>query len=705
MTTELPLLPMPREVTRGPADEAFTLTAHTAIVLSAAASEETFFAARWLQAAVREVTGLTLTIRRTLSLDEAGAIVLAVAGRDEAAGTLATLPAEGYSLRITADRVTVTGADEAGLFYGVQTLCQLIQTQGGRLPALTIRDWPRLANRGVMLDVSRGKVPTRETLYRLIDYLASLKYNHFQLYIEHTFAFPSVPELQDGTDPLTADDILALDAYCAARHIAFVPNLQSFGHQRRLLSLPRFSHLDEVGWRWSLTPAREETYTLLDTLYREFLPNFRAPWFNADCDETWDLGTGQARALAEQLGRGRLYLRHLVRIRELAARYGKQLMVWADILVHYPDLLGELPEDIVLLDWWYEAQDSYPTTPLLGQSGRRFWVCPGTSSWNTLFPRIENAIGNIRNFVRDGLAAGAEGMLLTDWGDYGHYQPLSLSWYPYAVGAAVAWHGPETTDVEIDEAFAPLVLRRPAGDAAMVAIRQLGRAVTASTLGSSNRSNSAYALFDDPLTGRLIAEADPAALEALEAAATDAAQAWATLPDPWLRYDYGFIARLTAFAARKARQAQRRREQLRTLPDPQQEEGRARGLAVLDQMLDELQAERSALLAYRQEFEQCWLRHARRSEIEQTLQRFRALDGRYAAALQWLADQRVRYAQGNALDAEATSYQPGPYAVLWEEGFWNIVELAKLAGIEAVPDWAREIVLQTGLVGGLSSGS
>ncbi|MBX6755315.1 MAG: beta-N-acetylhexosaminidase, partial [Thermorudis peleae] len=172
MTTELPLLPMPREVTRGPADEAFTLTAHTAIVLSAAASEETFFAARWLQAAVREVTGLTLTIRRTLSLDEAGAIVLAVAGRDEAAGTLATLPAEGYSLRITADRVTVTGADEAGLFYGVQTLCQLIQTQGGRLPALTIRDWPRLANRGVMLDVSRGKVPTRETLYRLIDYLA-----------------------------------------------------------------------------------------------------------------------------------------------------------------------------------------------------------------------------------------------------------------------------------------------------------------------------------------------------------------------------------------------------------------------------------------------------------------------------------------------------------------------------------------------------
>ena len=114
--------------------------------------------------------------------------------------------------------------------------------------------------------------------------------------------------------------------------------------------------------------------------------------------------------------------------------------------------MPELPDDVLLLDWEYEAADRYPTTAVLGRSGRAFWVCPGTSSWNTLFPRLDNALGNIRRFVRDGLDAGATGMLLTDWGDYGHYSPLSLSWYPYLFGAATAWTGAATSPEEFDAA-------------------------------------------------------------------------------------------------------------------------------------------------------------------------------------------------------------------------------------------------------------
>jgi hypothetical protein len=422
---------------------AFWLDADVSIVLSARATDETVATARLLQTAIQVATGLLLPIRRTLRpLEESRSIVLLRADRDGPVPStdLASMGPEGYALSIGQQRLLVLATAERGLFYGVQTLRQLLRTQGRLLPALSIRDWPVLPNRGVMLDVSRGKVPTLETLFRLVENLAAYKYNHVQLYIEHPFHFPSHPEIGAGSDPLTADDILALDAHCRAHHVELVPNLQSFGHLRRLLSLPRYAHLDEVGWQWSLTPAREETYQLLDELYADFLPNFTSSWLNVDCDETWDLGTGQSRALAERLGKGRLYLQHILRVRDLAAKYGRRIMVWADILLHFPDLVAELPDDIVLLDWWYEAQDHYPSAALLGSLGRTFWVCPGTSSWNTLFPRIENAIGNIRTFVRDGLAAGASGMLLTDWGDYGHYQLLSLSWYPYLFGAAVARH-------------------------------------------------------------------------------------------------------------------------------------------------------------------------------------------------------------------------------------------------------------------------
>src|SRR5207247_9241339 len=119
---------------------------------------------------------------------------------------------------------------EVGLLYGVQALRQLVRTPGGRLPALTIRDWPVLADRGLMLDVSRGKVPTLATLFALVVGLAAHKYNQLQLYIEHTFHFPRHPEIGAGADPLTAEDILALDEYCRPRHAALVLNLQSFGH-------------------------------------------------------------------------------------------------------------------------------------------------------------------------------------------------------------------------------------------------------------------------------------------------------------------------------------------------------------------------------------------------------------------------------------------------------------------------------------------
>src|SRR4051794_19903454 len=90
------------------------------------------------------------------------------------------LPAEGYAVRITADGIALDATDAAGAFYGRATLTQLAHLHDGRVPVGTVRDWPDFAQRGVMVDVSRDKVPTTATLHALVDRLASWKVNHVE---------------------------------------------------------------------------------------------------------------------------------------------------------------------------------------------------------------------------------------------------------------------------------------------------------------------------------------------------------------------------------------------------------------------------------------------------------------------------------------------------------------------------------------------
>jgi hexosaminidase len=144
-----------------------------------------------------------------------------------------SLHPQGYELRIGRDAVDLAAADDAGFFYGAVTLAQLAALYDGDLPAGVVRDYPDLPVRGVMLDISRDKVPTTAALHALIDRLASLKVNQLQLYSEHTFAYRDHPEVHAAASPLDAEEIVALDAYCSERHVELVPNQNCLGHMNR----------------------------------------------------------------------------------------------------------------------------------------------------------------------------------------------------------------------------------------------------------------------------------------------------------------------------------------------------------------------------------------------------------------------------------------------------------------------------------------
>ena len=394
----------------------------------------------------------------------------------ERASVDASLPAQGYALELDAAGIRIRHADDAGLRYARTTLHQLrVATDGERLPGLAIRDWPDFPVRGYMLDVSRDRVPTRETLAHVVSSLAALKLNHLQLYTEHTFAYPGHERVWRGASPLTADDVHWLDGLCRTRGIELAANQNCFGHMARWLAHEPYRALAEApdGWQLrdgtrrppSVLAPSDESYTLVAGLLRELTPHFTSRLVNVNCDETFELGQGRSKGAVRERGRGRVYLDFLLRIVRGLHEDGCHVLFWGDILRSHPELLSELPkDDATALVWHYEAPvDPAALPPALlerladygvdadtvrgfagqvrpfAEAGYPHWVCPGTSTWNALVGRVPNARANLDDAARTGLESGAGGYLITDWGDNGHLQPPSVSLLPLAYGAAQAW--------------------------------------------------------------------------------------------------------------------------------------------------------------------------------------------------------------------------------------------------------------------------
>jgi len=417
--------------------------------------------------------------------------------------------AQGYILSIKPDGIAITAADPAGAFYAHKTLDQLRrQFQGtGKLPVVLIEDWPDFPNRGVMLDVARDKVPTMETLFLMVDLFASLKYNQLQLYTEHTFAYPGHETVWKDASPMTAEEVRALDAYCRERFIELVPNQNSFGHMHRWLEHDAYKHLAETPTSPDLCPVNPGSIELLRSMYASLLPNFSSGQFNVGCDETFSLGKGGSKEAVQKYGKGRVYLDFLKKIYALCQEHGKTMQFWGDIILEYPELIPELPKNIIAMEWGYEA--NHPFAQRAGKfaaSGVPFYVCPGSSSWNSLLGRTDNALENLRIAARTGLDYGAIGYLITDWGDSGHWQCAPVSFVPFAWGAALSWAYDANTGLDLAHAADVQVFQDSAGVMASAAM-DLGRA---HALTGCLRGNSTvyyglliHALQGDPSKGYL----------------------------------------------------------------------------------------------------------------------------------------------------------------------------------------------------------
>ena len=415
---------------------------------------------------------------------------------------------EGYALTISPKGIEISFRETGGLRAAAATLRQLLRQYGRHLPCLKIRDWPDFPRRGVMLDISRGRVPRLETLLELAERLADFKINELQLYTEHTFAYRKFKSVWQSWGALTDKEIRKLDSRCRQLGIDLVPNQNSFGHLRYFLEHSRLKKLAEVLEPYedpsgefvrrpsTLAPDHPGTLPFLRGLYDELLPNFSSQFFNVGCDETWDLGRGQSKRLCAAQGQGHVYLDFLKKIHHEVSRRGKTMMFWGDIILKYPKLIPELAHfscssrresaqfnqsrltsaatNLIAMNWGYEANHPFEKEARrFAKSKIRFYVCPGTSTWQTLIGRHDNALANLRAAAKAGKKHGAIGYLITDWGDGGHPQPLPVSWPMFLAGAALAWNAKNFDERKLVPVLSRDVFADSTGKIAKVAF-QLG---------------------------------------------------------------------------------------------------------------------------------------------------------------------------------------------------------------------------------------
>ncbi len=442
------LIPMPREVHAGE-----PLDLHSAVVSTPGGDADDLFAAQDL--------GGALTLRGVSMEPVAAApdllIELLRENTPEAQNVLTQAnlsftPAmhdEGYVLVSRPGHVWVIAASAAGIFYGAQTLKQMVVTERGapKLWTATIRDWPAMKYRGIHDDLSRGPFPTLEFQKHQIEVFASYKVNVYSPYFEHTLQYSTDPSAAPAGSSLSRAQAHDLVEFAARRHVMIVPEQEAFGHLHHILKFERYSELAETPHGHVIAPGQAGSQPLIKSWFTQISEDFPGPFLHIGADETFELGTGRTKAEVEKRGLGLVYADFLAEIHTTLAPLHRRLLFWGDVAGSDKGAIAHLPKDMIAIPWIYWHEDNYDENILpFKREGIETWVAPGDSNWNLVYPQGDKALDNIQGFVEAGQRLGSTGVLTAVWNDDGEGL-FNEDWYGVLFGAAASWQ-PGRSDME-----------------------------------------------------------------------------------------------------------------------------------------------------------------------------------------------------------------------------------------------------------------
>lgn len=362
---------------------------------------------------------------------------------------------EGYEIKIVEGQITIKASSQVGFDYAKNCLFRLKNHPYDTIyPEGVIKDWPSFSRRGILIDITRGRVPTLESLKRLVDELYKMNVNELQVYMEHTMDLTCLKPVTKSKSPITKEEFRDLDVYCQNKHIELIPCIATYGHLYEVLRTEAFSHLmelEEADTRPFSYMDRQIGHTIngedsrslafIDAIIEEIAPLYTSKYLNICGDETYDIGKGKNKALAEDLGVEGLYIRFLNKIMDRVKAHGKIPMYWADVIMNHPDRFEELNEGGLPMYWWYDTTMQEGAFETMAKLGRPYYACPAVVGWNRLINDYDRAYQNLNQMTLLAQSHHAKGMLITDWGDFGHINVPSTS-LPYQLyGAHLMWSG------------------------------------------------------------------------------------------------------------------------------------------------------------------------------------------------------------------------------------------------------------------------
>jgi len=455
----LSVIPYPQEVTLG--GEGFILNKNIPIVLDKNHSAKDKFTAEELAKDLKE----SWDIDAQITTDKyPGSIILTRTETD------IIDKEQAYILTIIGKDLIISAKDEAGLFYGSQTLLQLIQhgRNGLEVPGLKIIDWPDITQRAVHYDTKHHQ-DKASYVKKFIKDLSKYKINILVWEWEDKFAYPSHPEI-GAPGAFTMKEMQEFTRYAQKYHIQLVPLVQGLGHVSFILKWPQHKHLREIASsNWEFCPLKEGSYDLLFDLRDDAIKATPgSEYIHIGSDETYELaGCDQCQTKAEEIGKSGLYLLFINRGANQLQKAKRKVMAWERPMGwerSSSPAKGITPaERLVLTESYSFMTPDFHYVREASSMGYEVFAYdpnPGTTAlFLPYFYRVKEggkvihgSLENSYNLLSSASVSGAfDGMINTSWDDAGlHNQIWMLS---FITSAEYSWSGHSPSLPEFKTSF------------------------------------------------------------------------------------------------------------------------------------------------------------------------------------------------------------------------------------------------------------
>ncbi len=386
---------------------------------------------------------------------------------------------EGYTLEISKKQINISGKDQAGLFYGLITLDQLMEDameQGVNLPLCSIKDYPSLAYRAIHIDIKHHREKL-EYYYSLMDKLAQYKVNAIIAEVEDKIKYERQPEI-GSADALSIAEWRQLSEYAKERNIEISPLVQGLGHASFILKHDKYKSLrDNPNSDWAFNPLDPKTYEVQFDLFLDAIDATpHGKYLHVGGDEVHTTGRGSGKSSLE------LQLIWLNRVSKFAEEHGRIPIFWDDMPLKYAgvyramfntslteeevdniwtenehkllDFLDQFPKNCIYMRWNYNSPEAIGNGKAMDWFRKQGLPVMGATAGQTrwvLMPQKESNMENIRSFAVSSIENGLNGLLLTLWDDDSpHFELYKRGIIAFA---EYTWTGEKRSKEEIKSAY------------------------------------------------------------------------------------------------------------------------------------------------------------------------------------------------------------------------------------------------------------